>query len=248
MQFDFEFLPATFIARPNRFLVVAELQANGEIVRAHCPDPGRMRELLLPGTVVYLSTAKNPNRKTRYDLRFVVHPHAGVLVSTDSTLPNRLFAEAMQQGAAPPLSDYTVQQAEVTLPDEVTGGTGVRSRIDFLLSDGNGTPLWVEVKSATLVENRVALFPDAKTDRGRRHVLELVKLKQKTGHRVAVAFVVQREDADMVKPQREIDPDFADAMYYAVQEGLETYAFVCDVSLETISIARAIDVVVSATD
>ena len=248
MLFNIEAIPATFISRPNRFLVVAELYESKKVVHVHCADPGRMRELLISGTQIYVSKAKNPQRKTAYDLRFVVHPANGQLVSVDSQLPNRLFREAMSEGAVPPLSDCHLVQGEVSIPKELHNSDGIRSRIDYLLEDTEGVPVWVEVKSATLVENRVALFPDATTDRGRRHVLELVKLKERTGARAAIAFIVQREDADMLRPQRVIDPAFADAMYFAVESGVETYAYRCSVKLEGIHIDRRIEVVVSATD
>jgi len=248
MHFDTEAIPATFISRPNRFLVIAELNESKQIVQVHCADPGRMRELLISGTQIYISKAKNPQRKTAYDLRFVVHPANSQLVSVDSQLPNRLFREAMSDGVVPPLSDFYLIQSEISVPKELHDGEGIRSRIDFLLEDTHGVPVWVEVKSATLVEDRVALFPDATTDRGRRHVLELVKLKECTGARAAIVFIVQREDVDMLRPQRDIDPAFADAMYFAVESGVETYAYSCSVKLEDIHIDRRIEVVVSAAD
>lgn len=247
MRFELNPLAATFLSRPNRFLVIVQLKANKRIVHAHCPDPGRMRELLIPGVTVYVSEAATMNRKTGYDLRFVVHPQTGCLVSIDSQLPNRIFAEGLQNGTVPPLSDYALVRTEASSP-EIEGAGRTRSRFDFLLRDDNDVNVWVEVKSATLVEERVALFPDAKTERGRRHVLELAALKARTDARAAIVFIVQRSDADILRPQRTIDPDFADAMYTAVAQGVETYAFVCNVTLESVSIDRPIQVVVSATD
>ena len=90
MNFTFTAQPATFLARPNRFRIEARLHATGDVVAAHCADPGRLRELLIPGVTVYVSRADNPARKTAYDLRFVTHPENGQLVSLDSRVPNAL--------------------------------------------------------------------------------------------------------------------------------------------------------------
>jgi sugar fermentation stimulation protein A len=248
MRFTFQALPAKFVSRPNRFVVVAELCDSRETVLAHCADPGRMRELLLPGTPIYLSKSANANRKTAYDLRFVVHPETGQLISVDTQLPNRVFANAMHDGTIPPLSHYRLIRREVTVPEEHVDCGQTRSRLDFVLEDNDSVPIWVEVKSVTLVKDRLALFPDAPTERGRRHVLELAKLKQRGGVRSAVVFMVQRADADLFRPNREIDPDFADALEYAVDEGVEVYAYTCKLSLEEIRVDRRIEVAVSVSD
>ena len=247
MRFPFELLPARFISRPNRFVVTARLAGQDEAVRAHCADPGRMRELLLPQTRVYLSRSANARRKTMYDLRLVVHPQNGELVSVDSQLPNRLFSEAMERDALESFRDYFIAKREVLSPVGISP-RGTRSRFDFLLEDGMGTEMWLEVKSATLVEDRIALFPDARTERGRRHVLELADLREHFGLRAAIVFIVQRADADEMRPQWVIDPAFASALHEAYQRGVELHSYTCTVTLQEICVDRPIPVVVSPVD
>jgi len=187
MNFTFTTQPATFLARPNRFRIEARLHETDEVISAHCADPGRLRELLIPGVIVHVSKATNPNRKTGYDLRFVEHPERDQLISLDTRLPNQLFAEGLASNLFEPFRDAQSVRAEVSLPYHGTGS--VRSRIDFLITDGEGHPCWIEVKSVTLVEDRVARFPDAPTERGRRHLEELTALVQ-TGVRAAVIFII----------------------------------------------------------
>ena len=248
MRFPFELLPAHFISRPNRFLVVARLAVQDETVRVHCADPGRMRELLLPGTSLYLSRSSNERRKTQYDLRLVVHPENGELVSVDSQLPNRLFVDAMEAGALVAFRGYSIGSREVVSPVRESSPGGTRSRFDFLLEDGAGRELWLEVKSATLVEERIALFPDARTERGRRHVLELADLRERFGVRAGIVFIVQRSDADEMRPQWVIDPAFASALHRAEQRGVALHAYACAVTLQEIYVDRCIPVVVSPPD
>lgn len=238
MRFPFVTEPATFVERPNRYLVVAQLP-KGEQVCAHCPDPGRLRELLLPGVTLHLSRAVNPVRKTAYDLRFVEHPEHGQLISLDSRLPNQLFDEGLAMGFFDPFRRYCQIAREVALPQRHV--TGIRSRVDFRLSDRHGEVCWVEVKSATLVEAGVARFPDAVTARGRRHVLELAALAA-GGERCAVVFIVQRPDAVRLQPQWETDPAFGQALVDAVAAGVELYAYTCTLTTAEMALARAIPV------
>jgi sugar fermentation stimulation protein A len=242
LQFPFATLPATFVARPNRFLVIAQLES-GQEVRAHCPDPGRLRELLCPGAQLYVSQASAASRlrgrRTEYDLRFVVHPTVGTLVSLDSRLPNLFVAHALHYGLLDMFGHVQVVQAEVVGPES---GHGIRSRFDFLLTDAVGNRTWLEVKSVTLVEDRVALFPDAPTVRGTRHLCELVAIAQAGHARAAVLFVVQRPDADCLKPCRLRDPEFAAALVQAANSGVNIRALTCRLTLEQIAFDRVISV------
>ena len=239
MNFTFTTQPATFLARPNRFRVEARLHATGEMINAHCADPGRLRELLIPGVTVHVNRAANPDRKTGYDLRFVEHPQHGQLISLDTRLPNQVFADGLALGFFEPFRDAQSVQAEVSLPFHEPGG--VRSRIDFLITDRDGRPCWVEVKSVTLVEDRVARFPDAPTERGRRHLEELTALAQ-TGERAAVVFIIQRPDADRFEPNVDTDPDFAQALLTAGRSGVEVYAYTCRLTTNEITLDRQIAV------
>ncbi len=245
MRFDFQAVPATFLERPNRFLILARLRETEQVVQAHCPNPGRMHELLIPGTTVYLSPAQNPQRKTAYTLRFVEHPEHGQLISLTTTLPNALFAEGLAQSFFPQFRACTQVEAEVSLAN--ASASGVTSRMDFRLQDPQGRACWVEVKSVTLVEDGLALFPDAPTVRGRRHVEELMELAAQ-GDRAAVVFIVQRPDAERLSPNWETDPNFARTLQQASQRGVELYAYTCRITLECACLERAIPVEVEKKD
>ncbi len=243
MRFSFTTQPATFLERPNRYRIVAQLHENQQIVNAHCPDPGRLRELLIPGATVHLSNASHNERKTAYDLRFVEHPEHGQLVSLDTRIPDQIFQEGLETGFFSPFRGYHAMQREVPLPHPPADG-GVHSRIDYRLIDANGQPCWIEVKSASLVEERCARFPDAVTARGRRHVLELAEMAQR-GVRTAIVFIIQRPDADLLRPQWSTDPDFGYALIAAQVAGVEIYAYTCILTLEQVTLERAVSVVLT---
>ncbi len=205
---------ATFVARPNRFLVHARL---GErLVSAACRDPGRLEALLVPGAELRLRAALNPARRTRFD---VLLARAGrTWVSVVPALANDVFAAALARRDVPGLRGARV------LAREVTRG---HSRFDFLLS-WRGRQVWTEVKSVGLVERGLALFPDAPTTRGSRHLRELLELVR-GGEAAQVIFLVQRGDADYVSPFRARDPDFAQALGEAARGGVRLRAYGCDV-------------------
>lgn len=249
MHFDFVSQPAEFLERPNRFRVVARLHESGEVISAHCPNPGRLRELLIPGATVHVSKAVNPKRKTPYDLRFVNHPSNGVLVSLDTRLPNDIAEEGVRIGAFPQFADYANIEREVVIEDtfveretDKNSKHKIRSRFDFRLSSDRGERLWVEVKSVSLVERRMALFPDAPTERGTRHLEELIDLVQ-LGERAAVLFIVQRGDADEIRAQWETDPKFAQKLAQAQEAGVALYGYTCRLTKTEVHIDRQIPVV-----
>ncbi len=227
---------------PNRFLVLARLD-DGQAIRAHCPDPGRLRELLCPGARLYVSRAsaisRARGRRTEYDLRIAVHPVAGTLVSLDSRLPNAFVAHALSAGLLTPYGQVRDVQAEVVGP---IAAHGVRSRFDFLLTDDAGVQTWLEVKSVTLVEDRVALFPDAPAARGAWHLRELAGIPAKGGAQAAVLFVVQRPDADCPKTVPKSRPEFAAAVEFAANSGVGIHALTCRLTLEQITLERLIPV------
>ena len=203
-------LPGFFMARPNRFVVEAVLM-NGRRVRAHLADPGRLRELLIPGAPLRLRpTLPGRTRKTRYTVALVRSPDTSrVWVSVDTTLPNRLAEDLFIQGRVHGIGRGW------TLRREVRRG---HSRFDFLLS-GKDQELLVEVKSVTLVENGIARFPDAPTARGTRHVQALEKIVQ-DGGQAMILFVVQRSDAHVVVSNARTDPDFAASLISAHRSGV----------------------------
>lgn len=223
-------IPGKFVRRDNRFR--ATVLVNGRIAAAHVPNSGRLGELLTPGRPVWLRTAGSGTRKTAFDLKLVAL--GDVLVSVDARLPNPLFAAAVRAGLLPQFP-YTQIQGEVTYGD---------SRLDFRLGDGEDA-CWVETKSVTLVENSTARFPDAPTERGRRHLQTLITLRQQ-GYRAAVVFVIQRPDATAFAPHETADPAFADALRAAAAAGVEVHAYICDVSTTCISLKTAVAVQLSA--
>ncbi len=200
---------AVFIARPNRFL--AEVKKGRERSLAHLPDPGRRQERLVPGVEVRLVKATKPGRRTSYTLIGIRGP-AG-WVNVDSRLPNLLFEEALASGE---LDDFRLVRS--WRKDVRAGG----SVIDFMLE--GEPPCLVEVKGCNLVVWGTALFPDAPTTRGTRHLRELAEARGR-GLRACVVFVVKGPDARELVPNRETDPAFADALEEAVGAGVEALAY-----------------------
>lgn len=215
---------AKLVDRPNRFLGIVEVKGSAEL--CFIPNPGRMHELMVPGARVYLLEKDGEHRKTRYDM--VLVDHGGVMVSVDSRLPNTLIAEAVNAGRLRDFGGYTVERTEPAFHE---------SRLDLVLSDGRGQ-MMVETKSCTLVEDGVALFPDAPTKRGARHMRTLVKALE--AGRAAVVFVIQRGDAHEFRPNDGADPVFGEALRCAASMGVETYAYVSDVSLRCVEIRESI--------
>lgn len=218
-------LPATLIKRPNRFLGVVDL--DGTEVQAFIPNPGRMHELMVPGTRVYVIPREGAHRKTRFDLTLV--EYNDTLVSIDSRLPNYMLREAIEEGL-PEFEGYRVERAEPTFHD---------SRLDLKLTDGVNQVL-LEAKSCTLVMDNIALFPDAPTKRGTRHMNTLVVALEHG--RAAACFVIQRNDAREWRPNEEMDPEFTAALRNAVENGVEAYAFTCDINLNMVSIQKQVPI------
>jgi len=179
-----------FQERPNRFLALVNVE--NRALPSFLPNPGRMRELLTTGTEVVLREVLTENRKTNYDLIGVFYN--GQMVSVDSRVPNKLVLEALKNRDIEELSGYNKIKPEY--------GYG-HTRFDFFLSNDQERCL-LEVKSCTLVKDGVAMFPDAETERGRRHVRDLVKAK-KEGYRACVLFIVQRNDVQVFAPNDETD-------------------------------------------
>ena len=225
---------ATFVTRLNRF--AALMRVDGRETLVHVANSGRLKELLRPENPMILAPAPTGgNRKTAYDLALVELD--GVLVSADARLPNGLLAEAIEAGRLPEFAGYEAVQREVTLDD---------SRIDLLLS-GRAGRCYIEVKSVTLVDCGAGLFPDAPTERGRKHVETLARAVGE-GHRAAVVFVIQRSDAREFRPNEDADPRFCQVLRRAVRLGLEAYAYRCRVDRTRIDIWDAVPVHLAPAD
>src|SRR6266571_4308305 len=208
-------VPATFVARPNRFLIVA--RRGGQRILAACRDPGRLERLLRPGAELRLVPARPGRRRTGFDVALV---RCGrIWTSLIPVLANRILEAAIAAGPVPGLSGARV------LAREPVHGTG---RFDFQIAH-RGRRVLTEVKSVGLVVEGRALFPDAPTVRGTRHVRALARHARRGGSGLLV-FVVQRRDAASVAPCRAIDPDFAQALTEARRSGVRLLAFNCHVS------------------
>ena len=216
-----------FRERPNRFLALVNVE--GGLLPIYVPNPGRMLEFLTPGRRVILRGASGEGRKTSYDLIGVLYK--GQRISVDSRIPNRLVYEALRNGDLEEFSMYREIKPEY--------GYG-HTRFDFLLTDGSERCL-LEVKSCTLVEEGRALFPDAVTERGRRHLMDLAKAKRE-GYRASVLFIVQRTDAKLFSPNDKTDPEFGKALREAHREGIEVYAYYSEFNGDTITLKEKIKV------
>jgi len=200
----------TFQERPNRFLALVKVK--NRTLPSFVPNPGRMHELLTPGIEILLREVVREKRKTSYDLIGVLYN--GQMVSVDSRVPNKLVLEALKNKDIEEFSEYGIIK-----PEQGYGHT----RFDFLLSNKHEMCL-LEVKSCTLVKDGVAMFPDAETERGGRHLRDLMKAR-KEGYRACVLFIVQRTDAQVFAPNDETDPLFGKTLRDAAAQGVEVYAY-----------------------
>ena len=215
---------ATFLARPNRFIAHVELA--GEQVICHVKNTGRCRELLVPGAEVWLEKGSNPGRKTAWDL-IAVQKDAH-LINMDAQAPNKVFAEWAAQW-----------EPELTaLHSEVTYG---QSRLDFCLETPRGLH-YVEVKGVTLEEKGHTRFPDAPTERGIKHLQELMRAAAE-GHRASAVFVIQMEDVTDFAPNDDTHPAFGAALREAAKAGVQVVAVNCRVTPDSLEILGPVPVV-----
>jgi sugar fermentation stimulation protein A len=226
MRFN-SLIPATFVARPNRFLLWADIGSRRVAVASR--DPGRLDGILVPGARLMLAPASTPGRRTAFTL--VLARQGDSWVCLVPALASQIVHFAAEQGVIGGLKGAKVIRREVTAG---------RSRLDFLMQY-RGRPLLAEVKAAVFVEGRRALFPDCPTARGTRHVDELIAARGR-GHQAALIFVVHREDADSLAPWSAVDPDFARALRRAHRRGVRVLAYTCRVTPEECTLARRIPV------
>jgi sugar fermentation stimulation protein A len=218
---------ALLIDRPNRFLGRVELE--GRLVEVFIPNPGRMHELMVPGKKVFVRRKSGNHRRTHYDMIGVWHDN--VLISIDSNLPNRFMKRKLLNHELEWFLPYDVVIAEPKVYD---------GRFDFKL-DGSKGATFIEVKSCTLVVNGHAIFPDAPTDRGARHLRNLVRaLQDGLAKRAAVVFVIQRPDAFQFSPNADTDPIFAMELNSAHTHGVEIYPIVTQVEEWSLVFQRVI--------
>ena len=210
MNIEGPLVSGTFIERPNRFITLVKI--NGEIVRSHLPDPGRLKELLIPGAEVLLRPATNQlERKTKFST--VMVRFEGKLISLVSVLPNKFVKECLDKNILPMFHDYRLIRSEIPYGNH---------RFDFLLNDYEDSPFYLEVKSVTYVKNGLAQFPDAITERGTRHVIALTELTKK-GIETGILFVCQRDDPTNFAPMWDTDPVFSKALFEASKIGVNIW-------------------------
>ncbi len=217
-----DYVRGIFKKRPNRF--IAEVEVNNEIQIAHVPNTGRCKELLVEDAIVWLKPSDNPKRKTKFTLLFV--ENRGHLVSIYSQQANEIVYDAIINDRINELSGYDFHQREKTIDN---------SRIDIYLSNENGEECFVEVKGVTLVVGVEARFPDAPTERGTKHLNELIKLK-KEGFRTAVFFLIQHPLAESFRPNWDNDPLFSKTLNEAYENGVEILVYKCDNRLDGIDL------------
>lgn len=218
-----------FLSRPNRFIANVTVDGREEVV--HVKNTGRCKELLVPGAKVYLSVSDNTARKTKYDMIAVekIYNDRIILINMDSQIPNDIAFEWLKKG--------NIFSTDAVIKREVTYN---KSRFDLYVVDGNRRA-FVEVKGVTLENNGVVSFPDAPTERGIKHINELVSAK-KEGYESFILFVVQMKGAEFFTPAKDRHPEFANTLKNACDEGVNVLAVDCVVSKDEIYIDDYVEV------
>jgi len=218
-------VPGTFRARPNRFIAHVEIAGKEEI--CHVKNTGRCKELLIPGTTVWCQHHDDPDRKTKWSL--IVVQKGERLINMDSQIPNKLAYDYVNRGGL----GFTPKlvKAEKTYGD---------SRFDLYYEVGDRKG-FVEVKGVTLEQDGIARFPDAPTERGRKHLLHLQKAATE-GYEAWVLFVVQMSDVRHFEPNRLTDPDFSETLLQVSQNGVRVKAVECAVTPDSLTITKEIQV------
>ena len=220
---------AEFIIRPNRFEAYVNL--NGEEVIVHVPNTGRCKEILIPGSKVLLREELNPTRKTLYDL--IAGYKNNKIINIDSQIPNRVVDEALKSKKIQNLVKYNIIQREKTFGN---------SRFDFKLSNDMGEEYYLEVKGVTFEVDGKSMFPDAPTDRGRKHLLELIEAK-KIGFGAGVLFLIQMNNINNFSPYDDMDAAFGVALRLACKSGVDIYAYECEVGENFITLSKSVVVI-----
>ena len=225
-------VPAKFLSRPNRF--VANVKINGIETAVHVKNTGRCRELLLPDSTVYLEDfSENPrNRKLMYDL--IAVEKGDLLINMDSQAPNKVVREALENDVIqlPKMGRLTLIRPETVFGD---------SRFDFYIEDENGKKGFIEVKGVTLENDGIAAFPDAPTERGVKHINELITAKN-SGYSAYILFVVQMSGMKYLIPNDDTHKAFGDALRYAHSSDVNVLAYECKVEPNRLNITGEISV------
>ena len=218
--------PAVFLSRPNRFIAHIEVDGKEEI--CHVKNTGRCRELLTDRAEIYVQHFDNPNRKTKFDL--IAVRKNGNLINMDSQAPNKVFHEWIKNGNF--ADDITYIKPECKYKN---------SRFDFYIETVN-RKIFAEIKGVTLEENGVVMFPDAPTERGVKHINELIECK-KEGFEAYIFFIIQMKNCKCFTPNRKTHPEFADALEKAKANGVNIVALNCNVSQDELKICENVKII-----
>lgn len=217
---------AEFIRRPNRF--IAHVLMDGEEVICHVKNTGRLKELLLPGATVFLEESDNMTRKTRFDLVCVLR--GDEIVNIDSQAPNQAVGEWLRAGGL--FADVSHVKAEARYGD---------SRFDFYVESSSGRKAFLEVKGVTLLQDRIARFPDAPTTRGVKHIGELVKCLE-DGYEAYILFLLEMKGSKWMEPNDATHPAFGKALREAAEKGVKILAYDCLVTPESLEVDKKVEV------
>lgn len=233
MKFPQMLTEGRLIRRYKRFLADVEL-ADGSILTAHTSNTGSMLGCAEPGSRVWMSRSDNPRRKYPWSWELVEAP-TGAIVGINTALPPALVQEGIDDAVVTELQDYQHIRREVRYGNE-------NSRVDLLLQQGIDPDCYVEVKNVTaMIKNSIAVFPDAVSARGQKHLRELMQVVQQ-GKRAVIFFVVQRADARAVRPADHIDPVYGELLRQAIATGVEAIAYSATVSEHQIKLVRRLPV------
>lgn len=232
MKFETDLIEGKILKRYKRFLADVEL-LSGEIITAHTANTGSMKTCWEPGWNVALSFHDNPKRKLKYSLEMTHNGKTWIGINT--SLPNKMAKTSIENHEVSELDGYSEVKAEVKRG---------KSRIDLKLIGHESKPdCFVEIKNVTLLgEDRTALFPDAVSERGQKHLRELMEIKAE-GLRAAMLYIVQREDVDTFSPAQEIDPEYAKLLRKAHEQGVEVYCYQYSVNPKEIKLKRKLEVI-----
>jgi len=224
MKFDKNLVHGRLIKRYKRFLADVTLD-NGEIVTAHCTNSGSMKSCLEENAEVYLSPVNDPKRKTKFTWEMIKINKDWVGINTGN--PNKLAFDAVKNDEIEKLKGYTDVKREVKFED---------SRFDVMAKNDSET-CFIEVKNVTLKEGNYALFPDAVTSRGKKHLETLAKVKEK-GMRAVMLYIIQRTDVEIFAPAKDIDPEYAESLKKVYQKGVEIIPIQAKVTPQKIELIK----------
>jgi sugar fermentation stimulation protein A len=229
VKFSAPLLQGEFLKRYKRFF--ADVKINGEIVVAHVPNTGSLKSVNHPGQPCLVSPSDNPERKLKFTLEMIQAPN-GAWVGVNTATPNKIIKEAAEQKLFAHWQRFSRVQSEVKISAE--------TRLDLMLfNEGEKSKHYIEIKNTTLMENGAAQFPDSVTERGQKHLRELMKLKEQ-GHSVEIVFTVQRGDAEVFAPADDIDPEYGKLLREAHGKGVIVTPVVVELSAHEVKASTKI--------